>query len=393
MGSKNSAVTSTGASARNTLSIIGGGIFLKPFKTIDEQIALLKQRGLHISDESMAKKALLGNNYYNIINGYSKYFPMRGDTYTGGTTFDEVTHLYLFDGEIKQAFFRAILAAETHLKSIFAHRFAEQFQNIPYPYLNIACYDVKKALDVVTTIHKLSGIINRKRQDRTSSIYHYLTRYDNVPIWVLVNHLDFGDLRYMLANSQPRIQNSVAKDLTGFIRQHIQNPSTFPPEVMLAFLANINEMRNVCAHNNRLVGFRCRRDDKYWSPLHQSHNIPPNGNRRDAYSIYLALQCFLSSTEYNILHNTLRKRMNYVSLRLHSITLNDILNELGFPDDWNKSVSKMLQQPQCAPPPKKQRTAPLTDEEIEAELANYRAELLAERKARSVSEDGSAKRA
>ena len=41
----------------------------------------------------------------------------------------------------------------------------------------------------------------------------------------------------------------------------------------------------------------------------------------------------------------------------------------------------------------KQRTAPLTDEEIEAELADYRAELLAERKARSASEDGNAKRA
>ena len=41
----------------------------------------------------------------------------------------------------------------------------------------------------------------------------------------------------------------------------------------------------------------------------------------------------------------------------------------------------------------KQRTAPLTDEEIEAELANYRAELLAERKARSASEDGNARRA
>ena len=43
--------------------------------------------------------------------------------------------------------------------------------------------------------------------------------------------------------------------------------------------------------------------------------------------------------------------------------------------------------------PQRTRTAPLTDEEIEAELADYRAELLAERKARSASEDGSAKRA
>jgi len=41
----------------------------------------------------------------------------------------------------------------------------------------------------------------------------------------------------------------------------------------------------------------------------------------------------------------------------------------------------------------KQRTASLTDEEIEAELANYRAELLAEREAQSASEDGSARRA
>ena len=48
---------------------------------------------------------------------------------------------------------------------------------------------------------------------------------------------------------------------------------------------------------------------------------------------------------------------------------------------------------QDAPAAEKQRTAPLTDEEIEAELANYRAELLAEREARSASEDGNAKRA
>ena len=41
----------------------------------------------------------------------------------------------------------------------------------------------------------------------------------------------------------------------------------------------------------------------------------------------------------------------------------------------------------------KQRTASLTDEEIEAELANYRAEPLAERKALSASEDGNARRA
>ena len=63
-----------------------------------------------------------------------------------------------------------------------------------------------------------------------------------------------------------------------------------------------------------------------------------------------------------------------------------------------QSVAEAIaESPPAEEPPRaadeKQRTAPLTDEEIEAELADYRAELLAERKARSVSEDGNARRA
>ena len=70
MGSKDSAVSSTGDSAENTLSIMEGVFFMKPFTTIDDQIALLKQRGLLIPDKKNARLYLLENNYYNIINGY-----------------------------------------------------------------------------------------------------------------------------------------------------------------------------------------------------------------------------------------------------------------------------------------------------------------------------------
>ena len=65
--------------------------------------------------------------------------------------------------------------------------------------------------------------------------------------------------------------------------------------------------------------------------------------------------------------------------------------------DFLETARHLDAAPPAEEPPRtadeKQRTAPLTDEEIEAELANYRAELLAEREARSVSEDGTAKRA
>ena len=42
---------------------------IKEFKTIDEQIEILKSRGLVFDDEEFAKEKLLETNYYNTING------------------------------------------------------------------------------------------------------------------------------------------------------------------------------------------------------------------------------------------------------------------------------------------------------------------------------------
>ena len=87
-----------------------------------------------------------------------------------------------------------------------------------------------------------------------------MNKHQNVPIWVLANYLDFGDLRHMLISSTTKIQNAVAKDMMSFIYQHIPEAKIFPPETMLSFVENINDIRNICAHNNRLIGFNCRRD-------------------------------------------------------------------------------------------------------------------------------------
>ena len=42
----------------------------KDFKTIDEQIEILRSRGLSIEEEAEAKDFLLRNNYYR-VSGYS----------------------------------------------------------------------------------------------------------------------------------------------------------------------------------------------------------------------------------------------------------------------------------------------------------------------------------
>lgn len=45
----------------------------KPFKTIEEQINILKDRKLNFKNEDKAKDSLLRNNYYNLINNYGKF--------------------------------------------------------------------------------------------------------------------------------------------------------------------------------------------------------------------------------------------------------------------------------------------------------------------------------
>ena len=317
---------------------------MKVFKTIDEQIQILRQRGLIIDDIEKAKLYLLTQNYYNIINGYANYFPRKGDQYIAGTTFDEIAHLYVFEREIKQAMFQASIAMETHLKAIFAHRFAEAYPNIPYAYLNIDCYSKSKTLEVISTISQLARIIGRYKKYGDNSITHYIYHHKDVPIWVLANYLDFGELRYMLSASTTSVQNAVAKDMFNFIQDHISPEFLtipFSPEVMLSFIENINDVRNICAHNNRLIGFSCRRDSKYWPPLHNQFGISANSPRNTVYSMFISLQCFLSNSEYGAVHNTLRKESHKLDTRMKTITANDILVKMGFPIDWHHNVKRI----------------------------------------------------
>lgn len=44
----------------------------KPFKTLEEQVAILESRGLSMSE--YAAYALLGEDYYCVVNGYNEPF-------------------------------------------------------------------------------------------------------------------------------------------------------------------------------------------------------------------------------------------------------------------------------------------------------------------------------
>lgn len=308
---------------------------MKKFKTVDEQIKILQNRGLVFPNFEHAKRYLLTNNYYNIINGYGKYFQKETDQFITGATFDEVSHLYFCDKQLKQAFFNSIINVEHHLKSIFAYRFAEKFGCRRYAYLDINSYDPKKVLTVGKIISDLSRLINSHKNKSHDPISHYVRKYDDVPIWIIVEFLDFGKLCALIKNSKREIQNKICKDLLDFINDNVGKiDEHFTPEIMISFIENIHELRNVCAHNNRLLEFKCRADSKYFPSLHKKFEIGDNDSRRFTYSVFISMQCFLSRIEFEVLSNTIRKRLNFLNNHLNTIGIQEILNTLQFPENW-----------------------------------------------------------
>ncbi|TSO25704.1 Abi family protein [Lactobacillus sp. LL6] len=329
-----------GACCGNTLvSTRNEGVFVqKEFKTIEEQIQILKSRGLLIPNLDKAKKYLLSNNYYNIINGYSKPFLERHNVYLENATFDEVSHLYFFDKECKQTLFQAILDAEHHLKSSFAYHFAEMHQNNTEAYLDVNSYNHEYSLDIAYIITKLKKVIDKNKRFNNNSIYHYYHNYGEIPIWVLIDFLDFGTLFNLIKISPIQLQNKIARDMTEFIQKNNPNFSEhFPPAVMVSFIKNIHELRNICAHNKRLIYFKCRSAEKYFAPIHDKYGISRTDQRelKSVYTTFVSLQCFISDTEFSKLNNTLRQRMRKI-LKNHitSININNIVELLGFPNNW-----------------------------------------------------------
>ena len=71
----------------------------KDYKSLDEQIEILKSRGLNIPDETAAKQFLYQNNYYR-VSGYSLTL-RKHDVFTKSATFQNIVDIYDFDHELR----------------------------------------------------------------------------------------------------------------------------------------------------------------------------------------------------------------------------------------------------------------------------------------------------
>ena len=240
----------------------------KPFKTIDQQIDLLEKRNLKFKNKEKAREILLKNNYYNLINNYSKFMINSFNTYEDNTYFENILMVQNLDRELKKILFEYLTEIESIFKAMLIYEYCNKYQE-EYAFLNVRNYDKKNLSSAFNVISTYTNIINFYSNDKkANAIKHYISNHNDVPLWVLSSFLTLGQSIYFYNTLTPTLKYTI-------VRNHInKNLSSKDKIIRLdvavfsSILENIRQLRNVVAHNNRLINFKCKNNIKYINELH-----------------------------------------------------------------------------------------------------------------------------
>ena len=310
----------------------------KPFRTFDEQVSILngtfdKTKLKRMDTDSKTKYHLMRNNYYSIINFYNKPFikeRMNGeDIYKTGVHFNEIKALYDFDRDLRNLFFNVLTQVETCFQTAIAYHFSEHYGiNNKETYLNPNNYymgiDFKKRPLVLKTILKLQNY----KDDKKKEIINHYSNKDNTPFWITIHFLTFGDISILYSILDFKVQDKIISHFRNLYKEEYSIQPNLSRSFIKTFLKACANFRNVAAHNERFYNHVLK---DHISGYSNNSNVG-----KKLYSVYEKLQLFLTKSEYSNLTKNLKDLILKLEQNITSITINDILVLMDFPQNWHK---------------------------------------------------------
>ncbi len=301
----------------------------KIFRTIDEQISILRRKGLIIENDSKTKDLLLRENYF-FISGYRHLFmtSKKPGVFLPGTKFEELYAVFVFDRKIRNIFFKNILIVENNIKSIISYQLSKKYGFRDKDYLNPQNFTQDKlaSRQVHDILNKVRRQIRVNGRQHTAT-QHYIDNYGYIPMWVLVKVLSFG----------------IVAEFYGILKaddkQGIANFYKIDGEVLERYLTLLSNFRNVCAHEDILYDHRTQRfipDNKY----HEALNIEKvdeiyKYGKNDLFSLVIMLKYLLRKEEFSEMLDEIAIEVEILDEAVDTISLEAILNKIGFPNNWN----------------------------------------------------------
>lgn len=296
----------------------------KSFLTYQEQIKKLDGKKLIIEDEEYAISVLKKLSYFNLINGYKKPFKDDKDDYKSGTRFEDILSLYEFDDKLRRIFLKNILIVEIHMKSLISYHFCEVNGDCQEEYLKIDNYNKQSKYEEQNK--ELISVLENalENSNRVNYIKHHETKYGNVPLWVLVKALTFGNISKLYSSQKDNVKSSIAMEIPMLHEKQIES-----------ILDILTRYRNVCAHNERLYDFKYKRKKVRTTKIHKYYKLNEKEYMKtNLFDVVIFLKYLLSENEFNLFINEVGQAINELLMATNQIEQSKLLKYMGFPNNW-----------------------------------------------------------
>ena len=304
----------------------------KVFKNLDEQVEILKSKGLIINDIERCKDILLKENYF-FVSGYRHLF-MKGTkdkSFISGTTFEELYAMFSFDRNIRNIFFKNLLIIENNIKSLISYQMSKNYGFKEKDYLSVKNFTedslkIRQVHDVIEKVKRQIKVNGRKH----AATVHYMANYGYIPLWILVKVLSFGIVSEFYNIFKDSDKNDIAQ---------IYNLDVKTFSVYLTILSNY---RNLCAHEDILYDHRTQKEipDCLY---HEYLNIDMMDDlyiygKNDLYSVIIIFKSMLSDNQFMSVINEISYEIDILSGKISVIPIDKILMKMGFPSNWREIV-------------------------------------------------------
>ena len=299
----------------------------KEFRTLDEQVSILRSKGLIVEEEEKVKDILLRENYF-FVNGYRILFFDKNRKFLTGTTFKELYSAFLFDRNLRNVLFKNLLVVENNLKSIISYQLSKKYGYKEADYLNPKNFtqDIKDNRRVEDVLNKMKRQIRINGEKHTAT-FHYMTKYKFVPLWILVKVLSFGLINELYGILKEEDQDEIASYYK------------IDKNTLKIYIQLLSNYRNLCAHEDMVYDHRTQvyiDDTKYHSLLGLKTNDLGEyiQGKTDMYAIVIIFKQMLQKDRFNEFMKELKLAFEVFDNNVNVISNEKLLDKMGFPKNY-----------------------------------------------------------
>lgn len=206
-----------------------------PFADYPDLSSLLLQKGMQ-GNASVIEQHLKDVGYQRLSAYWKPY--MSGENIHA--SIEDVWHTYCFDRKLRLCILDAIERIEVALRNKLVHAFCGMYGQCGYGYLHSEHFAPKAQDKWLAWCNKIE---KETQRNNSAIVREFRSKYSNhhLPMWTACELMSFGGAVTLFEIVRKKIQQQVSLEL-----------QVKSPEVLLTWLKLLNDVRNACAHQNRV---------------------------------------------------------------------------------------------------------------------------------------------